>query len=483
MSPSMIALSVIFGIVMVGSIIGFYAGSRYKMDLEQWTVGGRGFGLMLVWLLMAGEVYTTFAFLGASGWAYSRGGPTLYIIAYLTLAYVVSFYILPNIWEVGQKYGMQTQSDFFFKRYGSLFLSSFVALVGVIFIIPYLQLQITGLGIIVNVASFEGISRNMAMIVGVAFVAGFVFVSGIRAVAWVSVLKDFLMLFAAVFLGISVPYIYFGGIGPMFSALAQINPGHLVMPGGTTNMGHTWYVTTVLMTSLGFYMWPHLFGATFTAKSSNTLRRNAVIMPLYTISIPLIFIIGYSSILVVPGLENGDMSLLTVVRKTFSSWFLGVVGGAGAITAMVPAAMLTLTTATLFAKNFYRPVFSPGMSDNQVASMAKGLVLLISAITLYFAIFSSSTLVSLLLLGYSGITQFFPGIVLGLYWRRVTLAGVFTGMIVGVAAVAFLMLNKMDPFMGINAGFFALCLNLAITVLVSLAVPAHSNPFEEDAAV
>lgn len=483
MNPSMIALSVIFGIVILGSIIGFFAGSRYKMDLEQWTVGGRGFGLMLVWLLMAGEVYTTFAFLGASGWAYSRGGPTLYIIAYLVLAYVVSFYILPNIWEVGRKFGMQTQSDFFHKRYGSMLLSSFVALVGVVFIIPYLQLQVTGLGIIVNVASFEGISRNTAMIIGIAFVAGFVFVSGIRAVAWVSVLKDFLMLFTAVFLGISVPYIYFGGIGPMFTALAQANPGHLIMPGTTNNMGHTWFITTVLMTSLGFYMWPHLFGATFTAKSGNTLRRNAVIMPLYTISIPLIFIIGYSSIMIIPGLKNGDMSLLTVVRQTYPAWFLGVVGGAGAVTAMVPAAILTLTTATLFAKNFWRPVFAPGMSDPQVASLAKALVLVISAITLYFAIYSSTTLVNLLLLGYSGITQFFPGVVLGLYWRRVSMAGVFSGMIVGVAAVAFLMLNKMDPFMGINAGFCALCLNFLVTIAVSLGIPARVNPFEETPGV
>jgi SSS family solute:Na+ symporter len=483
MNPSTIALSVIFGIVVIGSVIGFYAGSRYRMDLEQWTVAGRGFGLLLVWLLMAGEVYTTFAFLGASGWAYSRGGPTLYIIAYLVLAYVVSFYIQPNIWEVGRKYGMQTQSDFFYRRYGSMFLAAFVALVGVVFIIPYLQLQVTGLGIIVNVASFEGISRNTAMIIGVVFVAGFVFVSGIRAVAWVSVLKDFLMLFCAVFVGVSVPCIYFGGIGPMFTALAEAVPGHLVMPGATGVMGHSWYITTVLMTSFGFYMWPHLFGASFTAKSGNTLRRNAVIMPLYTISLPLIFIIGFASILVIPGLKSGDMALLTIVRKTYPAWFLGVVGGAGAVTAMVPAAILTLTTATLFTKNVYRPLIAPGMTDNQVASLAKALVLVISAITLYFAIYSSTTLVNLLLIGYSGVTQFFPGVVYGLYWRRVSLAGVFTGMVVGVAIVAFLMLNKRDPFMGINAGFFALCVNFVVTTTISLLFPARVNPFEENSGV
>src|SRR5215472_13933506 len=73
------------------------------MDLEQWTVGGRGFGLVLVWLLMAGEIYTTFTFLGASGWAYSRGAPILFNLGQAPLIYVTSFYILPLIWEVGRR--------------------------------------------------------------------------------------------------------------------------------------------------------------------------------------------------------------------------------------------------------------------------------------------------------------------------------------------------------------------------------------------
>jgi solute:Na+ symporter, SSS family len=77
MSSSAIALSITSTIVVVVSAVGFYAGTHHKMSLEQWTVGGRGFGTLLMWLLMAGEVYTTFSFLGASGWAYSRGGPTL----------------------------------------------------------------------------------------------------------------------------------------------------------------------------------------------------------------------------------------------------------------------------------------------------------------------------------------------------------------------------------------------------------------------
>src|SRR5689334_14521757 len=155
MTPSAVALATIMVIVAAGVTIGFVAGASRRMDLEQWTVGGRGFGTVLVYLLVAGEVYTTFSFLGASGWAYSRGGPTLYILAYLTLAYVLSFFILPAIWEIGRRRGLQTQSDFFNERYGNRYLAAFVCIVGVASLIPYIQLQLTGLGIIVSVASFD----------------------------------------------------------------------------------------------------------------------------------------------------------------------------------------------------------------------------------------------------------------------------------------------------------------------------------------
>ena len=471
MSPSAIALAAIFIIVVVGSGIGFYAGTRHKMSLEQWTVGGRGFGPLLMWLLMAGESYTTFSFLGASGWAYSRGGPALYILAYLPLGSVISFFVFPPMWELGRRHGLQTQSDFFLMQYRSKYLAAFVSVLGVACIIPYLQIQLTGLGIIVEIASFDGIGRTQAMVIAVALVAGFVFVSGIRAVAWVSVLKDFLMLFAAIGIGIAVPNIYFGGIGPMFHELARVKPTHLVMPGATTDLGHSWYISSVLLSALGAYIWPHSFGACFTANSSETLRRNAVVMPVYQITLAFIFFAGFTAFLVVPGLSNGDLSMLTLVRKAFPPWILGVVGGAGALTAMVPAAILILTASTLFAKNLVRPIFLPAMTDDQVAKLARIMVVALSLISLYFAIYSSTTLVSLLLLGYAGVSQFFPGVVLGLFWKRVTMAGVFAGLMAGVVSAAFLILSNRDPFGGLNAGFCALCLNFAITVAMSLVAP------------
>jgi len=105
-----------------------------------------------------------------------------------------------------------------------------------------------------------------------------------------------------------------------------------------------------------------------------------------------------------------------------------------------------------------------------------GLVVVVSLVSLYFAIYRSATLVSLLLLGYAGVTQFFPGVILGLFWNRVTMAGVFAGMVSGLAAVAFLVLSGRDPFLGLNAGFVALSVNFLITTILSLLTRPNSVP-------
>jgi SSS family solute:Na+ symporter len=478
LDPRVVALSVISGIVLFGSLIGFYARSHQTMNLEQWTVGGRGFGLVLVWLLMAGEVYTTFTFLGASGWAYSRGAPVLYILGYNSLMYVVSFYILPQVWELGRRHHLQTQADFFQVRYGKTYLSASIALVGVVCLVPYLQLQLTGLGDIVEIASFGAIPKAAAMMIAFALVAGFVFTSGIRGVAWVSILKDILLLGSALFIGLAIPYVYFGGVGAMFTALLQAKPHHLVMPGSTPNLGHAWYISTVAMVALAFYMWPQFFATAYTARSGNILRRNAVVMPLYSVTMPLMFFVGLTALLVLPGLPDSNLALLTIVRKTFPAWFLGVIGGAGALTAMVPAAIQLLTGATLYAKNLYRPVFSPGMSDAQVAKLAKAMVFVLTLGALALAITTSITFVSLLLLGYAGVAQIFPGVLFGLYWRRAGARSVFAGLVTGIAVAIGLILTKHDPYLGVNAGFIALCCNFGVTVAVSLLWPVEQPGLE-----
>jgi SSS family solute:Na+ symporter len=472
-----LALIIIFATIILSSILGIYAGRRVKMNLENWTVGGRRFGIILIWLLMAGEIYTTFTFLGASGWAYSKGAPTFYILIYGALAYTFSFFVLPALWKVGKRYNLHTQPDFFIKRYDSRYLGILVALIGVVCIVPYLQLQLKGLGLIVEVASNGAVNPRIAIGISFVLTCAFVYTSGIRGAAWVAIIKDIMMILAVFIVGIGVPYIYFGGFGKMFRTLIEKKPDFLVFPGAAPEMDVLWIMSTLLVMGLGFYMWPHVFGSAFSAKSAKIIKRNAIIMPFYQIPILLIFMVGFTALLVIPGLKDGDMAFMALVNKTYSSWFMGFVGAAGAVTAMVPSAILVLFASTLLAKNVFKAVFKPQMSEEKVMILSRFMVLVIMIFALIFAIFFPNELVPLLIFGYNGVSQFFPGVVLGLFWKRVTKTGVFCGLIAGVGVVLILILGNRDPFLGLNAGFVGLAVNLLTTVLVSLKTKPSTGGF------
>ena len=501
MSAETIGLVMIFGTVAIATMVGLASrlGVR-KMTMEQWTVGGRSFGQVLIWVLMAGEIYTTFTFLGESGWAYSRGAAAFYILAYCTVAFILSYFVMVPVWRAGRRFGFVTNADLFSHRFDSRWLGVLVAVIGVIYVIPYLVLQLTGLGIIINIASYGAISPKVAIVIGFVATSLFVLVSGLRATAWVGVLKDVTLIVAVVVFGLLLPIHYFGGVGSMFRALEHAHPGHMTFPvAGQPQYSSLWYFSTVLLTGCGFYMWPHLFSATYSARSGDSIKRNSILLPFYQLGLLFPLFVGFTALLIIhPRLSDPDSSFLSIVQSTFPPGALGFVGAAGVLAAMVPASALLLTACTLIVRNIYSPVFRHGKRDTQagrssedqmVARWARILVPVITAIALYFALVSSKSLVALLLLGYDGVTQFFVGVVLGMFWRGANKVSVGCGLLVGEILVAWLVLSGHDPVFGLNAGFAALIANIMVTVCAGLvtqhydAAPARSYyPESDDAA-
>jgi len=472
------ALFFIFGILIVALALGLRARRGKDMNLEQWTVGGRGFGAMIIFLLMAGEIYTTFVFLGGSGYAYGKGAPAYYMLGYGSLCFVLSYWLLPPIWRYAKERKLISQPDFFAAKYESRSFGVLVAVVGVVALIPYLILQLKGLGIIINVASYSAISSTQGIWIGAVIVAAYVFVSGIHGSAWTSVVKDILVMSVAVFLGLYLPYHYYGGIGAMFEAIDQAKPGFLALP--ESGQSSTWLVSTVLLSTLGFYMWPHMFTATFAAKREDALRKNAYVLPIYQLMLLFIFFVGFATVLQVPGLQGGDidLALFKISLQTFDPWFVGVIGAAGVLTALVPGSMILVTAATLVANNIYRPL-RPQVSEAHVGFVAKLMAPCVMLVAVYFTLGGGDTIVALLLMAYAFVTQLFPVLLASLMRNNpVTRIAAFASVIVGEATVAWVTLTKSTvaalfpflpaPLADLNVGIVALVLNVVTLVVVTL---------------
>lgn len=469
----------ILALTLVVALVFCVRGDRIT-SLEQWSVGGRGFGTVFVFLLLAGEIYTTFTFLGGSGWAYGKGAPAFYIITYGTVAYIMSYWLLPAVWRRGTAWKVLSQPEFFARAYESAALGKLVGAVSIAALVPYLVLQLRGLGSIVSEASYGAVSPTAAIWIGTAATVVYVVLAGIKGSALTAALKDIMVLVAVVFLGVALPYAHFGGVGEMFRRVNAAKPGFLALP--ATGQSPSWFISTVLLTSMGFYMWPHTFGSIFSARDSRVFRRNAALMPLYQLILLFVFFVGFAALLVVPGLTGTDvdLSLLRIVRATYGPWVMGFVGAAGLLTALVPGSMILMSSATLLARLFRpslhrythddrgEPANSSGRDD---LTLARWLVPVVAAVALFFTFQGGNTLVALLLMGYSMVTQLFPSL-LAAVWPGVQLrvGAAIAGIVAGELTVAALTLSKATlaallpswphAVTDMNVGVVALVMNL-----------------------
>ncbi len=482
------ALAIIATTLALALSLGVAARRGRPMTLEQWTVGGRGFGTLFVFLLTAGEVYTTFTFLGGSGWAYGRGAPAFYILCYGTIAYITSYFLAPAIWRHATRLRLYSQGEFFGQRYGSPALDVVVSLVGVAAMIPYVVLQLRGLGIILGETSYGSLSTPVAVWISTAVLVVYVMVSGVHGSAWTSVVKDVLILAVVVALGTWLPLHLYGGFRPMFEALAAAKPGFLVLP--ATGQSVTWFVSTVLLTACGFYMWPHGFASLYTAKDERSFRTNAAIMPLYQLVMLFVMFIGFAAVLAVPGLEgaDADLALLRLALQQFPPWLVGVVGAAGLLTALVPGSMLLMTAGTILARSVYARV-DRRADVTRVARVARWMVPAVALVSVAVTLYGGTAIVPLLLAGYNVVTQLFPALLAALPARPLaTKAGALAGILAGEAVVAAqavsgatlsaLFPNAPHLLTDLNIGVVALGANAVALVAVSALTGGRSTPTE-----
>jgi SSS family solute:Na+ symporter len=236
----------------------------------------------------------------------------------------------------------------------------------------------------------------------------------------------------------------------------------------------------VALTALGFYMWPHTFASTYTARHETVFRKNAVVLPLYQLIVLFVFFTGFAAILQVPGLKGSeaDLSLLRISKQTFGPWIVGLIGAAGVLTAIVPGSMMLLSASTILAQNVYRPV-SRRATDRSVSLLARTLVPIVALVAVLLTLRQNQAIVGLLLMGYNLVTQLFPALLLSL--GRVPLAtriGAFCGILAGELTVAYLtvsgatlatlMPGAPQGVKDLNEGVVALGVNVLVLTIVSV---------------
>ena len=313
MDPGTTALVVCGLYLAVSLAMGLIPGLKVSKSVTGYVAADRAMNVVVLYFVLGASIFSSFAFLGGPGWAYSRGASAFYIIAYGTVGMVPLYFLGPRARRLGERLGFVTQAEMLAYRFDSRALSLILALLSVAAFIPYLTLQMKGAGYILATVSGGAIPEWLGALVPYLVVLTYVLASGVLGVGWTNMLQGIMMMAIAWFLGLYLPRQLYGGVGAMFEQIAASDKAGLLTAPGLLPGGQPWnwwgYSTAVLISAAGFSMWPHLFMKSFAARSDRSLRLTVVMYPTFQLFLVPILLIGFAGVLAFPGVEPADRIL------------------------------------------------------------------------------------------------------------------------------------------------------------------------------
>lgn len=429
---------------------------------EDFFVASGQFNTILFFFLAVGETYSIATIFGYPGGVYASGtGFVTWFLGYILLAFVVGYFLNPLIWRAGRVHGAVTMPDLFRRHFDSRALEVVVTVTLLIFLVPLGMQQFLGLQIVLKVLDW---SFSPLLLTGLAGVLAFTYIaiSGIRASAYVAVLKDILLI-AAILLTALVALQHWGGATILKPTAAWT---HAMTP---TLKGDLFSITTVLSQSVGFCIVPQTCAYVFTARSASAVRRAQVTMPLYMLMFPFLTVVAYFALMHPMHFQSANEVFPAVAQMLLPAPLVGLVMAGAALSALVVLTGVCLAIGSLVSRNLV-----PGLNSDQQRQWSQVVIAFYLLLSIAGAATSSQLLVTINNLFYFGIVQSLPGMLGILFVRRMRPSAIIAGILVG-DFVAITIYELAIPVSGINPGFIGLIANLAIVFSILRLAPGRDR--------
>ncbi|MBB6187103.1 sodium:solute symporter family protein [Rhodanobacter sp. MP7CTX1] len=481
-----VAIGVFVAFFALVTVMGFWA-ARWRQaptqaSLDEWGLGGRSFGTWITWFLVGGDFYTAYTVIAVPALVYAVGAYGFFALPYTIIVYPFVFAVMPTLWRTAKQHGFVTAADVVYGKYGSRALELAVAITAVIATMPYIALQLVGMA---SVFGALGLRGEIPLIVAFVILAVYTYSSGIRAPALIAFVKD-IMIYIAVIAAVAVIPSKLGGYAAVFAAADQAfkakGSGGILL----TSSQFVPYASLALGSALAAFMYPHTLTGIFASKSANTIRKNAILLPAYTLLLGLLALLGYMGHAAHLKLANNNDVVPALFQTLFPSWFAGFAFAAIGIGALVPAAVMSIGAANVFTRNFWKAYVNPSIQPASEAKVAKiaSLVVKVGALLVILTLPTQFAL-DLQLLGGMWILQTLPAVVFGLFWNWLRAPALLTGWAVGFCAGTWLIWSDgLKPIHAISfggttvaiyTGLLALVANIIVAIVINGFVSARPN--------
>src|SRR5215467_7379319 len=200
------------------TVMGFLA-ARWKSGpvnehLDEWGLGGRQFGTWITWFLVGGDFYTAYTVIAVPALVYAVGAYGFFALPYTIIVYPFVFAVMPILWKVAHRNGYVTAADVVHGTYGSRGLELAVGMTGIVATMPYIALQLVGMGAVIKTM---GLTGEWPIIIAFVVLALYTYSSGLRAPALIAFVKD-IMIYIVVLVAVALVPAKLGGYGAIFQA-------------------------------------------------------------------------------------------------------------------------------------------------------------------------------------------------------------------------------------------------------------------------
>ncbi len=498
------ALIVFIALFVFVTGLGFWAARWRAGDLTQlheWGLGGRRFGTFVTWFLLGGDLYTAYTFIAVPALVYGAGALGFFAVPYTILIYPLLYMVFPRLWSLAHKHGYVTSSDVVLGRYGNKWLALAIGVTGIVATMPYIALQLVGMQVVIGAmgVSGEGIVGDLPLIIAFIILAAFTYTSGLRAPAMIAVVKDMLIYLVVIAVSIVVP-LHFGGFGPIFAAIPAAKLT-LAAPVGDTYGAYSTYATLALGSALALFLYPHSLTAILSSSSPGAIRRNAALLPAYSLVLGFLALLGFMAFALHVGSApefaagfkqyGNNFAVPALILSVFPGWFAGLAFAAIAIGALVPSAIMSIACANIVSRTIYRGFLSPDATNAQESAVAKVSSLVVKLGALVFIIFVPVPYaLQFQLLGGLWMIQGLPSVILGLYLRMLNGWALLIGWAVGTgvgtwmaSTTSFKAAVFTVSLFGVSYPSYIAIWALLANIVVSVVLSALLKPFVAPAPV
>jgi sodium/proline symporter len=451
--------------------IGIFT-ARQTKNIKDFALGGQRLGPWVIAFSERASGESAWLILGLPGAALVAGLLELWTVLGCISGIIFSWFIIARkLREATETYGALTLPELFAKRFddtnGTLRLLA--SLIITFFFTFYVAAQFSGAGKVLNVTF--GISQMQGMMLGAVIIIFYTLLGGFLAVAWTDLIQGIIMIGTLVIL----PLVALVEINALPATTFDLQPHTLF--GGKAGMAALAAAIGGLSWGLGYMGQPHLltrYMAIDKVKHIKISRRIAIAwaVPAFFgslfIGLAGTFLLNSGTLMYegnaltsLGALDDPEKIMPILAQHLLHPWVAGIFIS-GAIAAMMSTAdSQLLVSTTVITEDFIGHHWQGIKERIDLLLIGRLLTILIGIVAFGLAWRSEELVFEMVSYAWAGLgASFGPALLLTLWWKKVSKAGIIAGMSSGTL---FTIIDPMGEWITVRFSAFALAF---ITVML-----------------